>query len=80
MNAPRLRVVLAAASMSVAWPLVVSAQTRAWDNYCTQGTFQACMSVDVSLLLVPGPPGGVPRQCHRCHSINTQLARHARDE
>lgn len=58
MNAPRLRVVLAAASMSVAWPLVVSAQTRAWDNYCTQGTFQACMSVDVSLLLVPGPPGG----------------------
>ena len=56
MNAPRPRLALAAASMSMAWSLVASAQTRSWDNYCTQGTFQACMSVDVSLLLVPRQP------------------------
>jgi hypothetical protein len=55
MNAPRLRLVLAAASMSMAWSLVASAQTRSWDNYCTLGTFQACMSVEVSLVSVPTP-------------------------
>jgi hypothetical protein len=55
MNAPRLRLVLAAASMSMAWSLVASAQTRSWDNYCTLGTFQACMSAEVSLVSVPTP-------------------------
>lgn len=57
MRAPRLRLVLAAASMSMAWSLAASAQTRSWDNYCTQGTFQACMSVEVSLVPVPWQSG-----------------------
>ena len=55
MNAPRLRLVLAAASMSITWSLVASAQTRSWDNYCTAGSFQACMSVEVSFVSVPTP-------------------------
>jgi hypothetical protein len=57
MKARTFRLVFIAAGLSSAWPLAASAQTRAWDNYCTEGSFQACMSVEVSLTPVPWHSG-----------------------
>jgi hypothetical protein len=55
MKARTVRLALAAA-LSATWPVVASAQTRSWDNYCTLGTFQACMSIEVSLVPVQWQP------------------------
>ena len=56
MKARTVRFAIAAA-LSAAWPLAASAQTRTWDNYCTLGTFEACMSIEVSLVPVQWQPG-----------------------
>jgi PEP-CTERM motif-containing protein len=57
MSARSFRHALAVIACTMALPCVMSGQTRAWDDYCTPGAFQACMSVEVSLVLVPWQPG-----------------------
>lgn len=49
-------------SSTIALSFVVAAtpahaQVRNWDNYCTTGSLQLCMSIGVSIVLVPNPGG-----------------------
>lgn len=46
---------LVAASLTAFLPSTASSQTRSWDDYCTVGAFQACMSIELSLTQVPDP-------------------------
>jgi hypothetical protein len=52
-----LRLAPAVIAFGMLLPHQASGQTRAWDNYCTQGPFQACMSIEASLVLVPWQSG-----------------------
>lgn len=51
------RVLTASLAVSLAATVAqpASAQTRSWDNYCTNGSLHLCFSIDISVALVPNP-------------------------